>query len=224
MFKKPVLLLVFLLLLFSAFSQSKALRWHRPTKAEEKLAEYHAQCVHSNRYSTAQRLKFYPFNKAVQVKLIAFNGMDEPNVRIRLDSGVYYEEKINYWKYPFYDNKTDTSQFIESKLLNKSQINRLTDLLYNIGQRTIDYNIVYSHYACYNPRNSIIFINAKGKIFAYIEICFECKEIQTKPESMKIGGYCEDKLSLLKGYFASADIKYGVDTAYTRGFSIRKSR
>ncbi|MEO6521745.1 MAG: hypothetical protein ABIN91_08705 [Mucilaginibacter sp.] len=219
MLKKAALILVFLLPLFSAFGQRKLPRWHEPTKAETELAEYNAQCVHRNKYSAAQRLRFYPFNKAVQVKLVAFYGLSDPNVQVFVDSVAQKApKKINYWKYPFNGNETDTTQFIEVKLLNKVQVNKLTDILYNIDQRAIDYNIIYNQYACYEPRNAIVFTNSKGKIFAHIEICFECRKISTRPEKMNIGGYCEGKLDLLKSYFASSGIIYGVDTAYTYKF------
>ncbi|RKR80860.1 hypothetical protein BDD43_0997 [Mucilaginibacter gracilis] len=227
--KRPILLLAFLLSLFSALGQTKTsrLRYHILTEAETKVEQYKAGCVHRNTYSAVQRLKFYPFNKATKVELVSFIGMSARNVLVYVYDVDSAEQeplkKIKYWKYPFDDYKADTSQFIESKLLDKVQINKLTDILYNIGERKAN-KYPYAGYKCYEPRNAIVFINAEGKIFAYIEICFECKQIKIRPEKMKIGDFCDDKISIFKTYFASAGILYGIHDAYTRNFDIVKSR
>jgi len=215
---KGILTILLCVICTLAFGQRRLQRWHKPTKLDVKLAEYNAQCVHRNKYTAAHRLKFYPFNKAAQVKLVAFNGVSDPNAVIIMNDGNQKAEpKINSWTSPFNENKIDTTQFIEVKLLNKTQINKLTDILYNIGERAP--NIWADPGAsCYNPRNAIIFINSKGKIFAYIEVCFECQRIRTVPENMKIGQFCDDKLALLKRYLAGQGIIYGVNMAYTEKF------
>lgn len=217
--KKTALFLLLLLVLSSAFGQRKLPRWNEPTKAETKLAEYNAQCVHRNKYSAAQRLKFYPFNKAVRVKLVAFYGLSDPNIQTFIDDskGQKARQRIKYWLYPFKGSQTDTTQFIEGRLLNKTEVNELTDILYNIGERAPN-SFPYPNYKCYEPRNAILFINSKRRVFAYIEVCFECMQIRTVPENMNMGRYCENKLAILKNYFAVQGIMYGIDLAYTQKF------
>jgi hypothetical protein len=215
---KSILTLLLCLACTFALGQHKLHRWHEPTKAETKLAEYNAQCVHHNKYSAAQRLKFYPFNKAVQVKLVAFYGLSDPNVQISIDSTAQKaQQRIKYWLYPFNGNQIDSTQFMEVKLLDKTQVNKLTDILYNIGERAPN-TFPYPNYKCYEPRNAIVFINSRGKIFAYIEICFQCQRIRTVPENMKMGQFCDGKLALLKKYLADQGIVYGVDMTYTEKF------
>ena len=44
-----------------------------PTEKQMHEDETNHNCLHRNKYTPAQRLQFYPFNKAVQVKLVAFD-------------------------------------------------------------------------------------------------------------------------------------------------------
>jgi hypothetical protein len=64
--------------------------------------------------------------------------------------------------------------------------------------------------ACYIPRNAILFVDKRGDIIGYIEICFECQREVEKVPGHLISGFCYQKFELLKDIFAESGIKYGV--------------
>jgi hypothetical protein len=85
-------------------------------------------------------------------------------------------------------------------------------MLFNISERKINLNGRFKETSCYQPRNAIIFLDTNGNIFAHIDICFECRKIETTPANINWGGFCIGKLDIIKQYFASVGIKYGVTT------------
>jgi len=186
---------------------------------ESKIDKYNCQCVHRNSYTVTQRSKFYPFNRAAKIELVSYNGAEGPNEEVITDSiymlkqaGKYHPVKIKRWDSPFADHKVDTSQFMQAITLSKSQVNNLTDLFFNIRERKHNPYIVYGEMSCFDPRNAIIFINSKGEIFAFIEICFECQKIEPSSDKINFGGWCLQKMDKIKQYFASVGIQYGVTT------------
>jgi len=204
-------LLIFCLAIFSIPALAQRKPWPRLMRtAETKLEKYNCQCVHRNTYTAKQRLKFYPFNKAAKIQLISFYNGAEPNREVRIgdDTSTY----VFKWKYPFNNNKIDTSKFFETIVLNKAQINKLTSLLFNVDMRKHDPNIADPGTKCFEPRNGILFFNKAGKIFARIEICFQCEGIQGTPYKVNYGGDCTEKVKMIKRYFKLAGIKFGVTT------------
>ncbi len=204
-------LLIFCLAILSLPSVAQKKPWPRPMRtAETKLEKYNCQCVHRNTYTAAQRLKFYPFNKAAKIQLVSFYNGAEPNREVRIgDDTTTYVFK---WKYPFNNDKIDTSKFFETLVLNKKQINELTGLLYNLDIRKVEPDIVFPGTKCFEPRNAILFLNKVGKIFARIEICFQCEDMQGTPYKVNYGGYCTEKVKMIKRYFKLAGIEFGVTT------------
>jgi hypothetical protein len=63
---------------------------------------------------------------------------------------------------------------------------------------------------CYNPRNAILFLDRNGKVFESIEICFECQKTKESSEKILFGQMRDEKMNMLKQFFKSAGIVYGI--------------
>lgn len=189
-------LIVFMMMILSVFEaagQNKKLRdeFLEPTPREELHHELANECFNSHKYNRLQRLKIYPFNKAKEIKLISF----------KADHFIPVKKK-----------NIDYSRVIESQILNSDQTDELTDILHNVGfdpNFKVKYRIIDS-YKCYEPRNGILFLNSEGKAFEFIEICFECHGTRSSSKKVKEGIFCNQKFSLLKEFFQSTGIKYGL--------------
>jgi len=70
---------------------------------------------------------------------------------------------------------------------------------------------------CYNPRNAILFKDKNGKVFEFIEICFECKRVRESSEKISLGQMCDQKLDMIKDIFKKAGIEYGITKGFTAG-------
>ncbi|MBW4888139.1 hypothetical protein KXQ82_00365 [Mucilaginibacter sp. HMF5004] len=211
--RKAALILLLCFEFCLVFGQSHYPLNRRPTNAEDKLAEQNNNCLHRNKYTASQRLRFYPFNKAVYVKLVSFEDYSagppskihiDGNTSKRVNTDSIYESKI-----PFRNKYINYSVFKEIKVIDKFSLNKLTDILYNIGDKAPNW-IGDSGYSCYSPRNAILFIDDKGNTFAHIDICFECHQYRVSSEKIKMGEFCEQKFDIIKGFFKSTGIEYGV--------------
>jgi hypothetical protein len=163
---------------------------------EFKLAKAYCTCFNKPKYSTNQRLDFFPFNKAATVKLISF--------AIPLDTPIYTALAPSRYV-------LNQKSVIESKLLSISAVDSLTDILYNVGYSPIKLNfkLVSTGYGCYSPRNAILFLDSNGEINEYIELCFDCEKYYLSSAKIKNTEYCEQKYDMLKAFFLSQGIKYG---------------
>jgi hypothetical protein len=99
------------------------------------------------------------------------------------------------------------ARLFEVKMLTYTQVDNLTDILYNYGVWVITH--IAGTHDCYNPRNAIIFLDKNGKPFEYIEICFECKRTEESSTRISIGQPCDQKMDMLKDFFSKAGIEYG---------------
>lgn len=200
------LLLLFILMPFFVFGQNKK-GLHAPlgppSPEQEKIMEMHNQCFNSHKYTAQQRRAFFPFNSAITIKLISFTVNDMP----------YRPVAINNFA-------IDTGKVKESKILSNDAIDSLTDILYNVGFKPskrvphkkgeiYELEIADPGYACYNPRNAILFIDADGKITQYIEICLECHRYYLSSRKIKSTVNCKNKYELLKSFFLAQGIQYG---------------
>ena len=114
------------------------------------------------------------------------------------------------------NNSVDYSQLDEVKTLNKTEVQNLTNIIYNTGYKGHIFTI--SESGCYNPRNAILFVDAIGKTFAFIEICFQCQGRRTSSAKVKVGEFCNQKYDLLKDFFKNAGIEIGI----TKGIGIEE--
>jgi hypothetical protein len=174
---------------------------------------YYQDCVFVHRYTAAQRLAKYPYNKAVKILAVSYDGTAEPNIDIVIGPDTVKHEKRKPHGLIFHNGVLDTTNLFEIKHLSATQINGFTNIMMNIKERIPnDYASVNSPYACFNPRNAFIFIDKNGKAFDYLEICFECDRIESKSHKIYFTTGCTQDLDLVKKYLISIGIKFGTTT------------
>ncbi|BAU53620.1 alpha/beta fold hydrolase [Mucilaginibacter gotjawali] len=182
-------------------------------------------CVFTNHYSVAERLKKYPFSKALKIVAVSFRYMDRRREYLTNDSVKIYDDGIHakvpdslLHKNPFdiqYESglhvknqKLNYSSLIEIQNLSGKQIEKFTNLIYNTTVRKqTDY--ADPGYTCYSPRNAIVFFDKNGKVYDYLEVCFECMHYRTLSDKFSIGTYCNQKYDLLRQFFIDTGIDYG---------------
>jgi len=193
-----------LLLTLSAYGQKRKNNLAKippgiPTKKEMETEERNQNCIKKTNKTFTARLKNYPFNISTQIQLVSFKGTS----RIENNKVVYLNDSL-----PRLNDTVCYSKLYEIKNLTFSQVDKLTDILYNYGYRGITYTM--SSMSCYNPRNAILFLDSTGKAFEFIEICFECRQTVESSDKINIGEMCEQKMDMLKNYFKKIGIEYGV--------------
>lgn len=192
-------LMIFALLLFTfgkVIAQSGKLgSFVELSPREELLMEMANECINTQKYDRIQRLGFYPFNRASRIQILSFKD----------DNFI-----------PVQHRKVDYSRVYEYRDLSVDQVDTLTDILYNLDY---DPNIksrtrITEEYKCYDPRNGILFLNANGGAFEFIEVCFECHKTRSSSKRIIEGTYCNQKFDLLKNFFRTTGIKYVEDESY----------
>jgi hypothetical protein len=168
---------------------------------------YYDDCVFINKYTLAERLQKYPYSKAVKILAVSYISMwdnfgpDEKKPQKFLDkkTELYIKNGV-----------LDTSTLIEIKELTPDQIGNLTNIVYNTDLKVHDQVGFDTGGACFYPRNALIFYNAEGKVFDYMEICFQCHEFHSLSKRFEIGTDCNQKYDLLKSFFKDIGIRYGI--------------
>lgn len=170
---------------------------------------YYQDCVFTHKYTAAQRLARYPYNRAVKILAVSYDGTGEPNDDIVIPDTIKHVKRKPHGLI-FKKNVLDTSNLFEIKHLSRSQINRLTNIMMNTQERIPnDYASVNSPHACFNPRNAFIFIDKNGRAFDYMEVCFECNQIESKSYKIYFSSGCTQDLELIRKYLISLGIKFG---------------
>ena len=181
-------------------------------------------CVFTNSFSLYQRLKLYPFYRAKKIVAVSFLGIeprpdvlinDTLNVKDTIEKKIINTELSKNVSHTVFksglhikNGKLNYSSIIEVKELNYEQIGKLTNIIYNTTVRKPS-NYASPGSDCYTPRNALIFYDRNGRIFDYLEICFECMRDESQSHKVTIGTYCNQKYDLLKGLFIDVGIKYG---------------
>jgi hypothetical protein len=221
--RQALLLTALLLLTCFAFGQKKrpARLPGPPTKAEEEIADRNFQCLHIDRYTVTERRAFFPFGSASTIKLISFEVPEPPEAIIYGDDGKIIggdREKIDTVDVitPMAPDRfvINYRKIKEEKILDVTGINRLTDILYNVGftpVKNLTLQIANPGYSCYEPRNAILFLDIKGNVTQYIEFCFQCERHYYSSSKTKTIDYCEQKYDMLATFFLRQGLKYGVE-------------
>ncbi|MDT3405657.1 hypothetical protein [Mucilaginibacter terrae] len=100
----------------------------------------------------------------------------------------------------------DSTTLIEIKTLNKAQINQLSNIIYNISNSKpgVSPGSMCAPYY----RNALIYFDRKGKVFDYLEICFQCEQTRSKSEKLYIGNNCIQKFDILKKFLKGLGVNY----------------
>ena len=181
---------------------------------------YYNDCVFTHQYTTLQRLQKYPFSKAAKILAVSYDGDGEPNFDILTNGdtidAVTNKKIVNYKPHGllFKNDTLDHSSLFEIKKPTSEQINRLTNLMFNTDTK-VHYN--HNKYdnpgsACFNPRNAFIFYDKNGKVFDYIEMCFECQRYESKSGKIYVCSGCNQELDNIKMFLIDLGIKYGTLT------------
>jgi hypothetical protein len=163
-------------------------------------------CVRKMDISAKKRLLNYPFNFAAEVKLVSFEYMirDKAVPEDAEEQRYYFADEIPKTK----DGKVDITQLKEIHTATASECDALTDIFFNYGSKKEITTIEPS--GCYVPRNAILFLNSKGEIFDYLEICFECRLMICPAKTIDFGDNCLGRLEMIKKVFENSGIKYGI--------------
>jgi hypothetical protein len=165
------------------------------------------QCQRTGNKKTRDIKRNHPFDKATSIKIVSFKTLDKEVVE---------------WEIPKVNGQVDFTRLFEVKVLNKKQTAKLLDILININyiplpvtkadDESDEESIVreIKESLCYTPRHAILFENAKGQVFSYIEICIECLRYKTYPDTLEIGEFCADKYTMLEDFFRELGIVYGI--------------
>ena len=189
---------------FSYLAHGQNLPGREATQKEQELSDRSHDCARVKSIPLTERLKLYPFNKATQIQLVSFKSSDDTVV------GEDYKDSL-----PRINDTVCYSKLFEVKTLISSQVDTLTDLIYNYGFK-FKYKpkekvyFIGSMLQCYNPRNAILFLDKENQVFEFIEICFECERTRTSSDNVSLGIECNQKLQLIKEFFKAVGIDYGI--------------
>ncbi|OJV50926.1 MAG: hypothetical protein BGO31_10675 [Bacteroidetes bacterium 43-16] len=189
MWQKSIFSLTGLLLLlaFGQCSRSRDLSKQNAPPPPPTAAQGTDQgCYKNGTLSASERLGKYPFNKTHQVVYISYEA----------EAGAT----------PVVHGRIDPARIREMKVLDKPQVNELTDLIFNYNYSKKTTLTTEQEAGCYRPRHSILFMDIKGQVFAYLEICFECSKYKSSEAGLNLGTMCAGKLERLKGLFGRAGI------------------
>lgn len=165
-----------------------------PTKEMERQDSINHGCKEKNTFTAEQRRKFYPYNKAVKIQAVSFDGYSN-------GKGLLIE------RLPIKHDTVCYSQLKEIVTLTQAQTDSLTDIVFNIGYKGPFFS--ERDDCCFMPHNAILYINSKGKVFAWMEVCFMCDAFEGSKKNITIGEPCNEKYDLLKKWFIDLGIKKG---------------
>lgn len=147
-----------------------------------------SQHINTTRYKLSERRAAYPFKKATAIKLASFGPVKPKN-----------SEDWERFELPMENDTICLSKLNQLLQLNQSQIDTLTDILYNTCYRNTINTV--NAMACYFPRNAILFMDQDNHMMEYVEICFECHGNRESKEGILKEKFCDNTYRLLKKYF-----------------------
>lgn len=206
--KKISLITLLITLFFSALfgqtiKQKKIKKKAVKVDWEKNYKEEFSDCSFTSKYTAQQRLTMYPFVKAAKVLAVSFKY-----------EGMYTEgddQLSNFEKRGLHFNNRvlDTSTLIEMKVLNVKQIEQLTNLIFNTGYKTKWEFHIQDSRSCFESRNALVFIDDKGILLDYLELCFHCKRSRSMSDEFDIGVPCNEKYQFFSDYFKGVGVPYG---------------
>lgn len=203
------------------FKRINAVHDYFQSKSAYALGVKHNKCFYHKKYSASQRHQFFPFNNADTIKLISYEAEWVPYKPLYDQNGKYMTgDTTKYDTVPILQ-AIATNHFAlnkrkvkEIKTLTIAGINSLTNILFNFGYtpvKSLRYELATLWPNCYEPRNAVLFIDKKGTIMQYLEICFGCQHHFWSSSEVRDIEYCDNKYDLLRKYFLAQNIIYGAD-------------
>lgn len=181
---RPLLLILFVVGQFQSLTAQPTEKKIRLPKPKGDL-----NCFYKPKYSATERNQFYPFIIADTIKIISF--------------------RHHRHNYPIKSDTLIIDSLTEIKALTKSEINSLTDILYNnFYKKRPNYGSLTQ---CFFPRNAILFFDKSGKLKESILLCFHCDRHQVSSDNINFGSDCTQKMEMLRQFFVSSGLKFGTD-------------
>lgn len=203
---KKIFLILFALCFSFCFSQKKKKKPHESEILDTHINRDFKPTTFNN------RIKKFPFNRASKIKLVSYN-LDFKKEPIYTPPPIGDSIAIKNYenrKFPIkisdilFDENLKGAQ--QQKNLNLLEIKELSNIIFN---ECTKYMIgLISTSGCYFPRNAILFYDEDDKIFAYLEICFQCGGFESDPKNLfKDDFICEDIYNKLEKFFNKAGMK-----------------
>lgn len=185
--------IILLFIFFSFACKNNRLPYRDLTPEELEQDRKNHECAYTGKFTAADRQKQYPYNVASKVLLVSFDSLEGGNFT-----------HVLHMK----NGEVNLSALKENIELSKSEIDSLTDILFNLNYS--GKILITSSTGCYDPHNAILFADANGKIFEFMEICFGCDKIRVSDERIEFGEPCSGKYEAIKDLFKSTGIKIGI--------------
>ena len=146
-------------------------------------------CTYKFKYSSPQRLQFYPFNVSDSIRLVSF--------------------RYHRHDYPIIKDSLVLDSMLENVILSSKDIDILTDILYkNFYKSKPNYGSLNQ---CFYPRNGIIFYDKAGRIKESILICFHCNSLEKGSSKINTGDECSEKIEKLRLFFIFKGVHFGTN-------------
>lgn len=153
---------------------------------------YPMPCTHYGKLLLKQRLARYPFSKAKNVVLVSFT------------------DTVNYPDYVSVKKRIpDFAAVPYKKELSATDIDKLTDLLFNVGYNTKDI-FVNELIPCAARKNAIVFLDANGEPFDYIGVFWRCGVLEYDINKIELPISCDDKYDLIRRFFVERGLPVAV--------------
>jgi hypothetical protein len=167
------------------------------------------ECGWFGTMSVEEQRKTFPFNEAKKILLIAYG--DYEIKAEREEKTLETEAKSPILKtFAAFEKVYSAYEIVE---LNQQQIDSLSHFALNYKSK-VEGIYTKAHFACYTPRNSILFFDKNEKLILNIEMCFECQRIYFTPAKMPSNAFnapCQD-LDYFKAFFKQCNVHYGIDS------------
>lgn len=154
------------------------------------MTDFRMPCTHFGKLSLKQRMAKYPFNKAKSIMLVSFT-----------DTTILYP---NYEQHKQHILALDNIE--NRKVLAATDIDKLSDLLFNVGFDTKDI-FKTQILECPGLKNAIIFLDDKGKPFDYIGYYFGCNAPEYDINKIGFPVDCDEKYGMLSQFFSERGIR-----------------
>jgi hypothetical protein len=169
-------------------------------------------CAYTNQFSVVQRLKKYPFSVAAKILAISYVGSSRnPNMII---------DSLGFPKTPqqpdtvagiiIENSRLKYENIKQSKTLTLDEIEKFTDIIFNYGYSGMKNYLIVGFPNCFEPRNSIVFLDKNDKVIDHLDICFHCHRSESESGKIDEGINCNQKYEMLKAFFTSVGVPYGI--------------
>lgn len=207
---KLILLVLIMGIMNPLFGQNKK---HKSNSSKRDYYVDQDTKIDTTVYATTTRREFYPFSIAKEVRLISFE-----RHRIKTTDTMFYknDSNFNFYIEPFNNDSINPyfivyySKMLQSVTLTTLEIDSLTDILYNTCSRWISFGLS-NMASCYNPHNSILFVDENNKVFDYIEFCFDCNRFKYSSKEIKELEFCHYTMKGIQDYFQYFGLKNKMD-------------